>query len=291
MSNIPAMIKAVEFIEDNLKEDIAVADVADAVSYSLYHFCRMFNEVVHHTPYDYLMRRRLSESAQELVETDNKIIEIAFDYRFNSPETYSRAFKRMFGVQPYQWRKQGSLDRRSLMSRLTLEHIEHINKGDYLKPVLEEKDAFQVAGIMTLVKGDQEIIPQLWETLAQELEGIEESGIGMGGCFYSIVHYPGGWQERGYLYMAAVQIESLDATGDIMGSALVLKTVPSSKYARFIHKGPRQDLGLTLDYVYQTWLPKSGQCLAGPFEIECYGQDFQGPDNKESEREIYIPIQ
>ncbi len=43
MSNIPAMTKAVEFIEDNLKEDIAVADIADAVSYSLYHFCRMFN--------------------------------------------------------------------------------------------------------------------------------------------------------------------------------------------------------------------------------------------------------
>ncbi len=291
MSNISTMLKAIDFIEDNLKEDIAVVDMAEAVSYSLYHFCRMFNKIVHHTPYDYLVRRRLSESARELVETDKKIVEIAFDYRFNNHETFSRAFKRMFGVQPYQWRKRGSIELRSLMSRLTLEFIEHINKGDYLKPVLEEKDAFQVAGIMTLVKGDEEIIPQLWETLAQELEGIEESGIGMGKCFYGIVHYPGGWQERGYLYMAAVKIESLDATGDIMRSALVLKTMPSSKYARFIHKGPRQDLGLTLDYVYQTWLPKSGQRLAGPFEIERYGQDFQGPDNKESEWEIYIPIQ
>jgi AraC family transcriptional regulator len=131
MSNIPAMIQAVEFIEDNLTEDIAVADVADAVSYSLYHFCRMFNSVIHHTPYDYLMRRRLSESARELVETNKKIIEIAFDYQFNSPETYSRAFKRMFSVQPYQWRKRESIDRRSLMSRLTAEHIQHMNKGDH----------------------------------------------------------------------------------------------------------------------------------------------------------------
>ena len=92
MSSVATMIQAVEFIEAHLREDIAVADISDRVSYSLYHFCRMFNRIVHHTPYDYLMRRRLSESARELVETDKKIIEIAFDYRFNSPETYSCAF-------------------------------------------------------------------------------------------------------------------------------------------------------------------------------------------------------
>ena len=285
MANIPAMIKAIEFIEDNLKEDIAVADIADAVSYSLYHFCRMFNRITHHTPYDYLTRRRLSESARELVETDKKIIEIAFDYRFNSPETYSRAFKRMFGMQPYRWRKQGGLDRRSLMPKLTLEHIQHINKGAYLKPVMEEKEGFQVAGVMTLVQDDPEAVPQLWDTLAQELEGIGDTGIT--GRYYGIAWYPKGWQERGYLYMAAVEIES----PNILGSALVVKTMPASKCARFIHKGPYKHLGMTLDYIYQTWLPKSGRRLAGLFEIEHYGQDFRGPDNEESETEIYVPIE
>jgi AraC family transcriptional regulator len=281
MSNILAMLKAIEFIESNLEADIGVADIADAVSYSLYHFCRMFNRIVHHTPYDYLMRRRLSESARELVETDKKIIEISLEYQFNSPETYSRAFKRMFDMQPSQWKKQGSLDRRSLMSKLTPEHIEHINKGDYLKPVLEEKDAFQVTGIMTVVKDDPAIIPQLWDMLGQELEGIEDKG-----CYYGIAWYPKGWQERGYLYMAAVEVEPLE----ILGAVLVVKTVPPSKWARFIHKGRYQDLRLTLDSVYQTWLPKSGRRLAGPFEIEHHGRDLS-PDNEESERKIYIPIE
>jgi len=190
----------------------------------------------------------------------------------------------MFGVQPYQWRKQRSIDRRSLMSRLTLEHIEHINKGDYLKPVLEERDAFQVAGVMTLVKDDQGVIPQLWDTLAQELEGIKDTGMTRG--YYGIACYPRDWQERGHLYMAAVEVESLD----ILGSALVVKTMPASKCARFVHKGPYKDLRLTLDYIYQTWLPKSGKRLASSFEIEYYGQDFRRPDNEESETEIYIPI-
>ncbi len=276
------MIEAIDFIEHNLQEDITVADIAAAVSYSLYHFCRTFNKATHHTPYDYLIRRRLSESAQELMSTDKKIIDVAFEYQFNSPETYSRAFKRMFGVQPHRWRKRGSIDRRSLMPRLTGEHLEHIGKGDYLNAVLEEKAAFQVAGIMTLVRDDRSVISQLWDTLAQELEGTSITG-----CCYGIAHYPKGWQERGYLYLAAVEAEP----PEVSGSALVVRTVLSSRYARFIHKGPYDDLGLTLDYVYQTWLPKSGQRLAGPFEIECYGQNFGFPDDKESKATIYIPIE
>jgi AraC family transcriptional regulator len=285
MSNVLAMAKAVEFIEENLMEEIGVGDIADAVSYSLYHFCRMFNRVVHHTPYDYLIRRRLSESARELVETNKKIIEVALDHRFNSPETYSRAFKRMFGVLPHRWRKQQSVDRRWLLSRLSLAHIEHINKGEYLKPVLEEQAPLQVAGLMTLVKDDPEVIPQIWDILAQELKGAE--GPGIAGDYYGIASYPRGWQELGYLYMAAVEVES----PNIVGTALVVKEMPASSCARFIHKGPYRDLGLTRDYIYQTWLPKSGQRLAGAFEIERYGPDFRNADNEESELKVYIPLE
>ena len=70
MFNLEPMVTAVTFIEDCLQENIKVADMADAVNFSLFHFCRTFNKIVHHTPYDYLIRRRLSESARLLLETD-----------------------------------------------------------------------------------------------------------------------------------------------------------------------------------------------------------------------------
>lgn len=284
MSNIPSMFEAIEFVENNLREEITIADIADAVSYSLYHFCRVFNHTIHHTPYDYLIRRRLSESARELIETDRKIIDIAFDYQFNSHETYARAFKRMFGVQPNQWKKFGKIDRRLVMPRFTYEHIQHINKGEYLRPVLREKNAFQVAGLMTLVKDDHRVIPELWEMLAQEREGIEKEIKKKD--YYGIAFYPRHWEESGYFYMAAIEIES----PDIASSSLVVKEIPPSQYAMFIHKGLSKDLPLTLDYAYHTWLPKSGKSLSLPLEIEYYGRDCGGLDNEESEREIYIPI-
>lgn len=285
MSQIESIFRAVEFIEGNLKEEIAVADVANAVCYSLYHFCRVFNTVVHHSPYDFLMRRRLSESALELIETDRRIIEIAFDYRFNSPETFSRAFKRMFGVQPNQWRKGEKGDSRFLLPRLSLDYLEHINQGKYLEPVRAEMDPFNVAGVITLIKEDEDNIPELWEILANELEGMNHSG--KLANYYGIAIYPEDWEVTGHFYLAAVEVES----PTVDHSALVVKRIPALQYAKFIHKGPLKDLRLSIDYVYHTWMPKSGKRLARPLEIERYGHRFRGSDWEESETEILIPIE
>ncbi len=279
MSQIVSICRAIDFVEDNLREEIAVADMADAAGYSLYHFCRTFNSLVHHTPYDYLMRRRLSESARELVETDKRIVDIAFDYRFNSPETYSRAFKRMFGVQPSQWKERERLDRRFLMPRLTREHLAHVNAGDYLRPVLEERDVFQVAGLMTLVADDGETVSRLWEVLARELAGVEDAD------YYGITWYPAGWEESGVFYMAGIEVEVVDSANP----GLVVKAIPPLTYARFIHRGARGDLPLTLDYVYQTWLPKSGERLVYPLEIVCYGRELDATQ-PDAEWEVFIPI-
>jgi AraC family transcriptional regulator len=284
MPDIALISKAVDFIEDNLREAITVADMADAVSYSLYHFCRTFNQATHHTPYDYLMRRRLTQAAQALLQTDGKIIDIALDYQFNSPETFSRAFKRIFGKQPSQLRKQGSVDRRRLMPRLTFAHIEHLNKGAYLRPVLEEKDAFQVAGVMTLVKGDQTAISELWELFAQELERLGDAP--QADNYYGIAYYPRDWEHRGFTYMAAMEIQE-QGTVDV---ALVVKTIPALKYARFIHKGSTREMPLTLDYIFHTWLPKSDNTLSYPLVVEHYGRDFRGADSEEFERRVYVPI-
>lgn len=151
--------------------------------------------------------------------------------------------------------------------------------------MLEEKDAFEVAGLMTLVRGDQAVTTELWDVFAQQLERLEDA-IGPRD-YYGIAWYPRNWPGRGFLYMAATGIQGLDAAH----TALVVKAIQALKWARFIHKGPTRDLPLTLDYVYHTWLPKSGKSLAYPLVVEHYGEDFRGLDDGESERVIYVPIE
>jgi AraC family transcriptional regulator len=288
MTQILPIYRAIQFIEENLKTDIAVADMADAAAFSLYHFCRTFAQVVHHSPYDYLIRRRLSEAARELIETDKKIIDIGFEYQFNSPETFSRAFKRMFDLQPSQWKKQNCLDPRCLLPAFSQAYLQHINRGDYLKPVFAQKPSLHFVGVVSLVEQNElETIAQLWDVLNDEMEQNKTSSPEN---YCGLIWYPSVGEQRGYFYMAAIEMTSVEIKSpDAISSGLVTKTVPASTYARFIHKGAWEERQLTLDYIYQTWLPKSDQRLSSLLEIEYYGQDFQ-PTVAELETKIYIPL-
>jgi AraC family transcriptional regulator len=284
MSNLESMYQAVQFIERHLKEPISVQDVADAAGYSLYHFSRTFNRAIGHSPYDYIIRRRLSESARELLESGKRIIDIAIEYQFNNPETYTRAFRSMFGAPPNQVRKNKRLSNLIFKSRITLEYIQHINRGDYLKPKFAERGAIHLVGMVTLVKDQADARVELREKLGYEVETIVNRLTPE--RYYGVSFFPLAWELEGFFHLVGVEVASLETIPPV----LVGKTIPPLQYARFIHKGPSRDVGMTFDYIYQTWLPKSGNTLAAPLEIEFYGERYHGPDDPDSESEIFIPI-
>ena len=284
MSNLESMHQAVQFIEHHLKEPITVQDVADAAGYSLYHFSRTFNRVIGHSPYDYIMRRRLSESARELIESSQRIIDIALEYQFNNPETYSRAFRSMFGVPPNMARKNKSLSNLIFKSEITLEYIQHINQGDYLRPKFVERGAIHLVGVASLVEDRADARTKLQEELGHEVESIANRL--RPERYYGVSFFPQTWEMEGFFYLAGVEVASLET----IPLVLVGKTIPPLKYARFIHKGSAPNVGMTFDYIYQTWLPKSGNTLAAPLEIEFYGEQYRGSDSPDSESEILIPI-
>jgi AraC family transcriptional regulator len=161
---LAATYAAIEFVEGHLRDEITVADIAAAAGYSLYHFIRTFNQTVHHTPYDYLMRRRLSEAARSLIASNHRILDTARDYQFNNHETFSRAFKRMFSMQPSKWRERGEIPYRSLLPPLTLAYLEHINQGGISQQQFTEREATHLVGLM--YQG-QNNIPELWKNLRQ----------------------------------------------------------------------------------------------------------------------------
>ncbi len=146
-AKIAAIYSAIEFVEEYLRDEISVGDIAASAGYSLYHFIRVFNQVVHHSPYDYLMRRRLSEAALELLSGDRRIIDISLDYCFQNHETFSRAFKRMFAMQPSQWRAKENRQNSLLLPCLTMEYLQHINGKSFLCPrLIDNKEVCFIHG-------------------------------------------------------------------------------------------------------------------------------------------------
>jgi AraC family transcriptional regulator len=238
---------AVSFIEDHLQEDITLVDIAEAVSYSLYHFCRIFNQAVHHPPYDYLMRRRLTAAAQQLVIGKQRISDIAFTYQFGSPETFSRAFRRMFGILPTQWRKQGVRDPRVLVKPISANHLAQRNQPQFQHPTLVKKPELILIGLMTIVQ-DTTILSQGQRLLPQAPTHI-------------IHHYPDYWQVQGKPIL-------LGTVGESAHPPLVSQTIPAYEYACFLLPERIEERPLLTDYIYQTWLPQSSYKLAAPLELE-----------------------
>jgi len=99
--------QSLDHIERHLAEPIQLDRAAAQACFSLTHYYRMFHALVGHTVKDYIRKRRLTESARRLESGGDRIIDISFDYQFESQESFSRAFKKMFGVSPGQFRKTG----------------------------------------------------------------------------------------------------------------------------------------------------------------------------------------
>jgi AraC family transcriptional regulator len=215
------------------------------------------------------------------LQTDRKIIEITFDYQFNNPETFARAFKRVFDMQPTQWRKQGRLDRRLIMPRLTLAHLAHLAQGSYLQPVLIERPELHLAGWMTLVQGDLAAMETLWGWFTRP---IESRGDPIERDVYGILHYAVEDEPAGYFYLLGVPVD--DET--LPAPTWVTQMLPAQSCARFIHKGLRCDLQLTLDYIYYTWLPQANVQLRPSTILLHYGPGFA--DSPQAETEVWVEL-
>jgi len=273
MSQLAAVADALRFVENHLKEEIGVADMAGAAGYSLYHFSRVFNALVHHTPYDYLVRRRLSESTHWLADTDRNIVDIAFEYQFGSHETFSRAFKRMFAVPPSAHRERcaeagGVVRPAPYLPPLTAAYLEHINRDRILRPEPVEQPPIVVIGLMSWVGGPADI-SALWGALERQARSLDHPPEAE--TFYGVTWYPQDRRGEGSFYLAGFADPMPDPPGarqPWFHPGLVTKPLPEMACARFVHHGSRSQLVFTRGYIYHTWFPHASWDPAFPLEIE-----------------------
>lgn len=96
--------KSIDYIEKHLNEKIKLGEIAKQSHFSEFHFHRLFHKAVGTSVMEYVRKKRLSEAAIELAVTHGKITDIAFKYQFSSEESFSRAFKKVYGASPRDYR-------------------------------------------------------------------------------------------------------------------------------------------------------------------------------------------
>jgi len=96
-----------DYIENNITEKLETSELAKLENYSSVQFTRNFVKATGYTPAQYITKRKLYFSAWDLLNTNEKIVDIAMRYNFECHDTFSRAFKRFFGKTPEFFRRKG----------------------------------------------------------------------------------------------------------------------------------------------------------------------------------------
>ena len=88
------------------RQQITIGQLAGMSHMSDGHFCRLFKKYTFKTPVQYINRVRLSAAMDLLLESDRKVLDIAFDTGFNSLSYFIGVFKQSMGCTPTEFRRQ-----------------------------------------------------------------------------------------------------------------------------------------------------------------------------------------
>ena len=149
MEYLQSIQKVIDKIEDLLTEEMDIDKIIAESYISKYHFYRMFSAVVGMSPMAYARKRRLSEAAQRLINSRERIIKIASDCGFESQEAFTRAFKSCHGITPAKFRKERT--KFDFYCKCTLEwckvNIRNINGGIEMDKKIVEKGELKIVGM------------------------------------------------------------------------------------------------------------------------------------------------
>ena len=284
MNNREIIYESLEIIEDNINSDMNVLELSDKLGFSVYYFIRLFNGITGFSPKTYMQKRKLTEAALALIEK-RKIIDVAFDYGFGSPESFTRAFQKQFGMNPVKIKSGAELPSDKMQPRLTRENLEFIRNAPFREPELIDFGPLHLIGMPLYYSGNiPEDLSEPWHAFTNNITAI--SGRIIPEKFYQVQYwFPN--QDYGSIFFF-IALEA--AAGCDIPIQFTAKTLPEQKYLRFYHKGFSNQVGHTYQYIYNSYLPETDYKLPHLFNFEYYPPDHKGPYNENSVSEIYIPV-
>ncbi len=294
MEWLESIKKSVEYMEAHLLEQIGSEDMADQVGMSQYYLQKGFHVMTGYTMAEYIKKRRLYLAALDVLADSEKVIDIAYKYGYDTPESFTKAFARFHGLSPAQLRKQPS--RVQVFLPLTISiHIKGGNKMDY---VVEKMSGFKVIGFCRefSMEDSYQTIPQFWDEVCQNYmqplwkkdkpdneveETICNCGIGeFGVCVDDI------GKDGVFRYI----IGGKYTEGDVPEGMTVYE-IPDLEWAKFSCTGPMPGaLQAVNTKVFNEWLPGNTEYeIAMGANVEWYSGEGK-PSDADYQSGIWIPV-
>jgi len=292
MSYHEAMQEILEYIDENINEELNAEVLGARAGFSEYHFCHVFRWCIGYSVMEYVRNRRLAFAAAELSSNRN-IIDIAMDHGFETHSGFSKAFKRYFKCPPEAYRRHAHY---KVPARISLTQMKNYNVGGIvMEPILKTIPIVKIAGFTIKTKnvdGENSVdIPKFWETYMSDgrqnkLHGEDfvKNHCEYGACF-SVDAETGEFD-----YVIGVEVKD-DAT---IPPEYHTCEIPAATFAVF-RTPPAKGEGFTdsiqgaWQYIFNDWFPSSGYEYApGCADFELYNEEWM--TGNEIFCEIWIPV-
>ncbi len=291
MNYLRQIQRGIDYIEEHLDEDIHLAEVTRFAGVSHWHFQRMFKALTNETLKAYIRSRRLANSRMKLVQTDESVLTIAIEAGFESQASFTRAFKKAFGLPPARYRAIG--DKHLFLKKIRIEedYLRHLREKVSRTPTIERIRSRTLIGMTTQFYsvdsernniGDK--LPPLWRDFLPRLGEINHV---IAGTCYGVIGQSAPDSEL-LQYTAAAEIPSA-AKEQPLPQGMEMIIIPETIYAVFTHRGEVNNIDHTVNYIYSNWLSQSGKRHTYGFDLEIYGADYRA-DSEESIIHYAIPI-
>ncbi|MDD4414801.1 MAG: helix-turn-helix domain-containing protein [Oscillospiraceae bacterium] len=282
MDWLSGMQKAINYIEDNITEDFDCEEIARQAFSSSYHFQRVFSILCGYSLGEYIRNRRLSLAGTELMTTNEKIIDIAIKYGYDSPDGFTKAFTRFHSVAPSSARKEKTALKS--FSRLSIKLS--LEGGSIMDYKVKKELAFDLVGYKRKFNGgfderfDQE--SDFWVNTRAEQEVLTKLRNTQENIWYDVNC---NFSDNGYDHYICVATNNNAPDGfekiHIPEQLYVIVQTERAKYPTVLLPELRKR-------IVSEWLPSSGYILTEGYEIAVAHWYPIGTENKYIE--VWIPI-
>ncbi|MEP0355991.1 AraC family transcriptional regulator [Paraglaciecola sp.] len=277
MKYIDSIQLGIDYIEDNLDKPIPLASVSAHANMSHWHFQRIFKALTNETLKSYVRSRRIANSMDSLFNKERSILDVAISSGFESHESYTRAFQKLFGYSPSEYRQRASQALIIKKARFDQGYLENLHQNLSLEPRIYTVRAKILVGVKIEVIGIEsdktniaEKLPELWESFMPRVSEIDNTIEGT--CYGIITIKENTKGEQKLFYMACIEVSKLGPTPKGMEST----KLSEQQYAEFKHTGQvnTDHFNQTISYIYSSWLLGSNMKHTYGPDVETYGPEF-----------------
>lgn len=277
---------AINYVEEHLTEDIDYEKVAREAACSNFYFQRIFGILCGISLGDYIRNRRLTLAGDELSASDDKVIDIALKYGYESPESFTRAFSKFHGVTPSEAKKDGS--KLKSFSRISVKIT--LSGGSVMNYKIVEKEAFDIIEKVETHSvensANMKSIPEFWTRAHQDGTVKTLMDVTTDRSFIFAVCY-GNLPEnvKTFDYSIAAKYEK-DST---VPEGFRRNTIPARTWAVFECKGAMPDAIQELWHkIVSEFFPTSSYKPTYEMDIEAYSEGNMS--DRDYYSEIWIPV-